>query len=206
MIAFVLIAKTPLLQSRRMPILPASALAKASHDASAWPPLFTIARAVAYTACSRSTINRAIQSGELLHHGRIGKHAHLRVVRREDLDRWLAGDISNGDTAPSRTHTTRAADVASPLLAFVQQLAEMDGDAAWLPKLAAGGHRRRPPTRRSRVSARAVPRGRPRTRSRWSHGCSPAVLACVSAFFSKARKMEPWRFQPPASPAHPGSL
>jgi excisionase family DNA binding protein len=70
----------------------ASAAVRASLDASPWPPLLTIARAVAYAGCSRSTINRAISGGELPLHGRIGKHGHLRVVRREDLDRWLAGD------------------------------------------------------------------------------------------------------------------
>jgi excisionase family DNA binding protein len=80
-----------------MPILPSSRAASAAITESAWPPVLTIARAVAYTGCSRSTLNRAIHEGSLPLYGRIGKHGHLRCVRREDCDRWLAGDVGGSD-------------------------------------------------------------------------------------------------------------
>lgn len=59
-----------------------------------WPPLLTLARAVVYTGCSRTTLGRAIQRGDLALYGRAGGPRGQRVVRRVDLDRWLAGDVA----------------------------------------------------------------------------------------------------------------
>src|SRR5882672_9431614 len=73
-----------------MPIRSASSSAQAE---AAWPPLLTIARAVAYTGCSRSTLGRAIKRGDLPLYGRAGGPRGQRVLRREDLDRWMRGDV-----------------------------------------------------------------------------------------------------------------
>jgi len=59
-----------------------------------WPPLLTIRRAVAYSGCSRSTLGRAIRRGDLPLYGRAGGRGQ-RMVRREDLDRWLAGEVTS---------------------------------------------------------------------------------------------------------------
>jgi excisionase family DNA binding protein len=55
------------------------------------PPLLTIRRAIAYSGVSLQTLNRAIARGELPLHGRAGGR-RIRLVRRDDLDRWLAGE------------------------------------------------------------------------------------------------------------------
>ncbi len=93
-----------------MPVHPSPGPLNTTHDASAWPPLLTIARAVAYSGLSRSTLNRAIGRGDLPLYGRVGGQGHTRIVRREDLDRWLAGDIRRAD----EMGTLRAASASRP--------------------------------------------------------------------------------------------
>lgn len=72
---------------------PLSAATRHALTPATWPPFLTMARAVIYTGCSRTTLGRAIRRGDLPLHGRAGGPHGQRVVRREDLDRWLAGDI-----------------------------------------------------------------------------------------------------------------
>jgi hypothetical protein len=55
-----------------------------------WPPVLVYRLAELYTGRSRWTIQRAVRAGEL----RIaGRQKRSPVFRREDLDRWLAGEI-----------------------------------------------------------------------------------------------------------------
>jgi hypothetical protein len=78
-------------------------------DAS-WPPILTFRRALAYSGKSRATLNRAIQRGDLPLLGRCGGPRGERTIRREDLDRWLSGDVPTHDPPWSFTRiraTTR---------------------------------------------------------------------------------------------------
>jgi hypothetical protein len=81
-----------------------------------WPPLLTIVRAIAYSGCSRSTLGRAIRRGDLPLHGRAGGRGQ-RIVRREDLDRWMAGELQTSrsriEKAPRRPRPTYSAPVRS---------------------------------------------------------------------------------------------
>ena len=53
-----------------------------------WPPIMRTAIACRYACRSRWTLQRAVQSGELVVAGR---QKRSRMFRREDLDRWLLG-------------------------------------------------------------------------------------------------------------------
>jgi len=78
-------------------------------DVIAWPPLLVIARALAYTGVSRSTLDRAVRRGDLKIYGRVGGRG-ARVFEREELDRWLAGPVADPTPAsPPRKPMRRAA-------------------------------------------------------------------------------------------------
>jgi predicted DNA-binding transcriptional regulator AlpA len=72
-----------------------------SRTAANWPPYLTARRVIAYTGFTRSSINRAVASGALPVYGRPGGERGERVFRREDVDRWLSGNMPAA-TAPAR--------------------------------------------------------------------------------------------------------
>lgn len=101
------------------------------RDAMTWPPLLVIARALAYTGVSRSSLNRAVRRGELAVYGRAGGRG-ARVFEREELDRWLAGPVPNQPPArPPRKAMRRAARSGPP--------ADVDASIARIRTIARGG-------------------------------------------------------------------
>lgn len=79
-----------------------------SRAATNWPPYLTARRVITYTGFTRSTINRAVASGALPVYGRPGGERGERVFRREDVDRWLSGNM------PAATAPARAAAPSTP--------------------------------------------------------------------------------------------
>lgn len=84
----------------------------ASNDSASrigtWPPYLTAKRVVAYSGRSKASINRAVASGALPVYGRPGGERGERVFRREDVDRWLSGNM------PAATAPARAAAPSAP--------------------------------------------------------------------------------------------
>lgn len=73
----------------------------ASRTPASWPPFLTTRRLMAYTGRARTSINRAVASGALPVYGRPGGERGERIFRREDVDRWLAGNVPSVEaTAP----------------------------------------------------------------------------------------------------------
>lgn len=57
---------------------------------SNWPPILTARRVAAYAGRSLTSIDRAVERGELKLAGRVGGRGE-RTIRREDVDAWLLG-------------------------------------------------------------------------------------------------------------------
>ena len=57
-----------------------------------WPPFLSMARVVAYCGMSRTTINRAIESGKLPVYGKPGGVNGHKIFARVAVDRWLSGE------------------------------------------------------------------------------------------------------------------
>lgn len=64
-----------------------------SRTAASWPPYLTTRRLMAYSGRGRTSINRAVASGALPVYGRPGGERGERVFRRDDVDRWLSGNM-----------------------------------------------------------------------------------------------------------------
>lgn len=79
-----------------------------SRTAASWPPYLTTRRLMAYSGRGRTSINRAVASGALPVYGRPGGERGERVFRREDVDRWLSGNM------PAATAPARAAAPSAP--------------------------------------------------------------------------------------------
>jgi excisionase family DNA binding protein len=87
--------------------------------AGQWPPLLTTRRAVAFTGMSRHTIGRAAARGELPVAGRRGR---TYIFRRDDLERWLLGDMDRKPIAPA-AHVVRQRTPISESLARIREIA-----------------------------------------------------------------------------------
>ena len=81
---------------------PAPTQSSSTSRSYGWPDVMLKALACAYTGRSRWTLQRAVASGELVAAGRRGRSI---TFRKEDLDRWLLGNV-DGASAP---HSQRAA-------------------------------------------------------------------------------------------------
>jgi hypothetical protein len=70
-----------------------------------WPPLMRMDIACRYTCRSRWTLQRAVQSGELI---AAGRQKRSLTFRREDLDRWMLGPAVEPQAAaePPRSTST----------------------------------------------------------------------------------------------------
>lgn len=53
-----------------------------------WPAILTVTSAAKYAQCSRWTVLRAIQSGDL---SPAGKRGRMLTIERSELERWMRG-------------------------------------------------------------------------------------------------------------------